>query len=394
MEEVVNRSNKMVSLGELASGMTHDFNNVLFSILMSLEFVLEELPPDHPARPDAEAIRTAVNGASSLTKPLLAFGRRQAVNPEVLVLNETIEGFKTILERTLGSMYSIKTDLAVNLQAVKADAGQIQQILMNLSVNARDAMPRGGELTIETNNVDVPEKVIRPPFTLEAGRYVRLSVTDKGCGMSQDVLTRVFEPFFTTKPKGLGTGLGLSMVYGIVEQSGGTVWIDSLPGQGTSVRIYLPRWETPVNDREPVPATNETSIPTILVADDEECIRVSVTRVLQSKGYRVLTASDGSDACRIGQSHEGKIDLILTDVMMPGLNGPDVAGILRHSRRDMRVLFMSGQAQQAIAHRGPDIITLDVLKKPFTLQELLGRVRDALAQAPEPFETFGLPVGN
>jgi signal transduction histidine kinase len=233
---------KMVSLGQLTAGMTHEFNNLLCTIMISVEFVLENLGPDHPARKDAEAVRTAINGAASLTQPLLAFGRGQVIRPEILRINDIVEVFRHLLERVIGAGHQIGIDLQKDPWPIRADPGQIQQVILNLVLNARDAMPPGGQITLETRNVEVPLRRVQGPFTLEPGSYVRLAVNDRGPGIAPELMDKILEPFFTTKEKGKGTGLGLPMVHGIAQQNGGALWIDSDPGLGASVQLYLPRF--------------------------------------------------------------------------------------------------------------------------------------------------------
>ena len=318
------------------------------------DLLLEDLGPADPKRDDVQQIRKAAEGAAALTRQLLAFSRQQVLQPKALDLKATVAGTEKLLKRLIGEDIQLTTFLAPDLGVVKADPGQIEQIIINLAVNARDAMPTGGRLTIEAANVDMDETYVRGHAPAGPGRYVMLALSDTGIGMDQQTKARIFEPFFTTKEPGKGTGLGLATVYGIVKQSGGFIWVYSEPGRGTSFKVYLPRVEEPA---EPAAAPMATVEPlrgteTVLVVEDAASVRMVTRQVLERYGYAVLEAPNGETALRLAAKHHGRIHLLLTDVVMPGLSGRQLAEQLAQLRPDMKVLYASGYADQAIVHHG------------------------------------------
>jgi CheY-like chemotaxis protein len=370
----------MDAIGRLASGVAHDFNNLLGAILVSADLLLEELAEDHPGREDATEIRKATMRASTLTRQLLAFGRKQALAPQVLNLNDLVAGLEEMLRRLLGESIEMRTGLSPGLGTVRADPVQLEQVIVNLVVNARDAMPHGGRLTVETANVELDEAYARTHAALEPGLYVMLTVTDTGSGMDAATQARLFEPFFTTKSSDKGTGLGLATVYGILKQSGGYIWVYSEPGKGTVFKIYLPLLRLAavalVVGGEPRATLRGTE--TVLVVEDQEQVRRVTRKVLEARGYRVLVATNGPQALELSEEYKGTIDILVTDVMMPGMSGRDVAVRLAKRRPKMRVLFVSGYADESIVHHGVLEPGVALLQKPFTADELARKVRDVL----------------
>jgi len=342
--------------------------------------MLLSLPVEHPHCATFEQIRQAGEKASRLIRQLLAFSRQQVLQPKVLDLNAVVANIDTMLQRVIGEDIDLLTILSPGLASVKADPGQIEQILMNLVVNARDAMPAGGRLTIETADVVLDTDYARTHVAVNPGRYVMLAVSDNGCGMDAETQARIFEPFFTTKEPGKGTGLGLSTVYGIVKQSGGQIGVYSEPGRGTTFRIYLPRIEAaaepvePGKAREQLPCGSET----ILLVEDEAGVRTLAKTILQTQGYTVLDAAQGKDAFLLSGQHEGLIHLMVTDMVMPEMSGPEVAERLKPLRPNMKVLFMSGFTDKAIVHNGELDPGMAFLQKPFTPQTLTRKVREVL----------------
>ena len=376
LEEELRQSQKMEAVGQLAGGIAHDFNNLLTAITNYSELLLDELGEESALRADVREIRAAADRAGALTRQLLAFGRRQVLQPTTLAVNDVVAELERMLRRLLGPEIVFGVALAPDAGNVSADRGQLEQVLMNLVVNARDAMPDGGALTIETGLALVGPNCVTG---LEPGAYVRIAVRDSGTGMDQATQTRVFEPFFTTKPPGKGTGLGLSTVYGIVAQSGGAVTIDSTPGRGTCMTILLPRVDATPSPRRPsgsVAAIPESgALGTVLVADDEESVRVAVARILRKAGYRVLVAANGQEALGAAESYGEPIEILLTDLSMPGMNGQELAARIRALRAETRVVLMSGHGGDELARQGPQREGLVFLQKPFTLQTLLGALR-------------------
>ncbi|MEV1288113.1 PAS domain S-box protein [Micromonospora sp. NPDC049679] len=387
LESRLQQSQRLESLGQLAGGVAHDFNNLLAVILNYTAFVAEELDAAElddaerwkPVARDVAQIQRAADRATALTHQLLAFGRQEVTRPRVLDVNEVVIEVEQLLCRTIGEHVRLAATLAPDLWAVKADPGQLEQVLVNLAVNARDAMPGGGTLTIETRNVVVDKEMdVRVPG-LHPGRYVQLRVSDTGRGMTSDVARRAFEPFFTTKPKGAGTGLGLATVYGILAQTGGTAQIYSEPGFGTTITAFIPATsELPVIEERPSPSPRTGGGETILVVEDEDAMREVTHRILHRNGYDVMTASGGVEAVELAQRHDGSIHLLLTDVVMPQMLGKDVAGRVTALRPSARVLYMSGYARPVLAEQGTLDPGVRLVEKPFSETELLAAVRGVL----------------
>jgi len=381
LEQQLQQSQKMEAVGRLAGGIAHDFNNLLMVISGYSEFLLDRLGPDPALRGPAQEIAGASQRASSLTRQLLAFSRKQMLAPKILDLNGVVTENLKMLTRVIGEDIDLLMVPASSLGAVRADAGQIDQVIMNLAVNARDAMPSGGKLTIETSNVSLDEEYARFHAPLRAGEYVMLSISDTGLGMDSETQSHIFEPFFTTKgPK--GTGLGLSTVYGIVKQSGGYIWVYSEPGKGSTFKIYLPRVAERVEPAQVVvpeePAFTEPGTETILLAEDEANLRYLARQFLEKQGYRVIEAVDGAAAMQIAVAHEGIIHLLLTDVIMPGMNGRELAQRISEIRPNTKVLYMSGYTENVIGHNGTLDADVRLLQKPFTLRDLKNTVREVL----------------
>jgi PAS domain S-box-containing protein len=380
LEAQLRQAQKMEAIGRLAGGIAHDFNNLLTVIIGFSELMLLSLPVGVPHHDSVEQIRQAGEKGASLTRQLLAFSRQQVLQPKVLDLNAVVANMDTMLQRVIGEDIDLLTMLSPSLTSVKADPGQIQQILMNLVVNARDAMPEGGRLTIETADVVLDTDYARRHVDVSPGRYVLLAVSDTGCGMDKQTQARLFEPFFTTKAEGKGTGLGLSTVYGIVKQSGGNIWVYSEPGHGTTFRIYLPRIEEaaqavePDKAQEPSPRGSET----ILLVEDEAGVRNLAKTILQTQGYTVLEAAQGEEALRLSGQHEGLIHLMVTDMVMPEMSGRELAERLKPLRPNMKILFVSGYTDKAMLHHGELDPGMAFLQKPFTPQTLARKVREVL----------------
>jgi two-component system, cell cycle sensor histidine kinase and response regulator CckA len=376
LEEQFRQAQKMEAVGRLAGGVAHDFNNLLTVIMSYADLLAAELPEGSAARQDLLEIRKAGAQAASLTGQLLAFSRQQVLAPIVLNLNELLGDMRKMLQRVLGEDIELSLRLAPQLGNVRADPGQLQQVMMNLAVNSRDAMPTGGQLTIQTADVGLSEEYVEAHQTVLPGPYTMLVVTDTGTGMDAETRSRAFEPFFTTKEKGRGTGLGLSTVYGIVQQSGGYIWLYSEPGHGTTFKIYLPRVDAPAE--EPLPRESAKTLKgteTILLVEDEAMMRPLVKGILQGRGYRVLVAQNAEEALTLAREHVGPIHLLLTDVVMPGVSGPDLAVRLAASRPEAVVLYMSGYTDDAIVHYGLFKRGLNYIQKPFTPGMLSQKVR-------------------
>jgi PAS domain S-box-containing protein len=395
LEQQLRQSQKMEAVGRLAGGIAHDFNNLLMVISGYSEFLLDRLGPEPALRAPAQEIASAAGRATSLTRQLLAFSRKQMMAPKVLDLNGIVTENLKMLTRVIGEDIDLVMVPAAGLGAVRADAGQIEQVIMNLAVNARDAMPSGGKLTIETSNVSLDDDYARFHAPLRAGDYVMLAISDNGLGMDSETQSHIFEPFFTTKgPK--GTGLGLSTVYGIVKQSGGYIWVYSEPGRGTTFKIYLPR----VAERAESPAlvvssaesaAAEPGTETILLVEDEANLRYLARQFLEKQGYRVIEAADGVVAMQIAVAHEGVIHLLLTDVIMPGMNGRELAQRMSEIRPNTKVLYMSGYTENVIGHNGTLDAGVRLLQKPFTLRDLKSKVREVLDSTSIPRED-AMPV--
>jgi len=378
LEDQFRQSQKMEAVGRLAGGVAHDFNNLLTVINGYSELLLRQLGEDSPLRKEVDEIRKAGDRASMLTRQLLIFSRRQVLQPKVLDLNATVSGMATMLRRLIGEDIDLRIVPEEGLGRVKADPGQVEQIILNLVVNARDAMPGGGRLSIGTSNTLLDGTFSSMhPYTV-TGPHVLLAVSDTGVGMSEDTQSHLFEPFFTTKERGKGTGLGLCTVYGIVKQSQGYIHVYSELGKGTSVKIYLPRAGGEDETVPPVPVPAPHGTETVLVAEDDAQIRDFVTRVLSAKGYRVLPASDGFDALRLCGEYADPVDLLVTDVVMPRMGGRELASRVETAKPGIRVLFVSGYTEDAISHHGILEAGLEFLQKPFTTDDLLRKVRKVL----------------
>ncbi len=388
LEQQLRQAQKMEAVGRLAGGIAHDFNNLLMVISGYCEFLLERIGPDPALRGPAQEIANAANRATSLTKQLLAFSRKQMLAPKVLDLNGVVTENLKMLNRLIGEDIDLVMVPGSELGAVKADPGQIEQVIMNLAVNARDAMPRGGRLTIETSNATLDDDYARLHTPVAPGEYVMLAISDTGVGMDMETQNHVFEPFFTTKGH-KGTGLGLSTVYGIIKQSGGYIWVYSESGKGTTFKIYLPLVSATGETIHVQPAETapvEQGHETILVVEDEMNLRRLARQYLEKQGYTVLEAVDGSAAINISSSYPGPIHLLLTDVIMPGMNGKELAQRLTALRPETRVLYMSGYTENVIGHNGTLDNGVTLLPKPFTLPALKAKVREML-NTPTPMET-------
>jgi two-component system cell cycle sensor histidine kinase/response regulator CckA len=378
-EEALRQAQRLEAIGRLAGGVAHDFNNLLSVINGYCNLMLTQLDETHPLRADLEAIERAGRQAASLTQQLLAFSRRQILKPEVLNLNTVVAETHRMLKRVIGEDIDLVFVPAEDLGNVKVDPGQAEQVLMNLAVNARDAMPLGGTLTIETMNVELDEDYARQHPGVQPGRYVMLAVSDTGTGMDEAVRERIFEPFFTTKELGKGTGLGLAMVYGIVKQSGGNIWAYSEVGKGSTFKVYLPRVDEEVRERRPEPAEPRAlGSETVLLVEDDEAVRKLAGRMLEGAGYKVLTADGGPEALRLVESAEKAPDILVTDVVMPAMSGRELWERLRARHPGMRVLYISGYTDNAIAHYGLLDPGTHLVSKPFTAGELAGMVRRVL----------------
>src|SRR6201997_565594 len=390
LEEQLRQSQKMEAVGRLAGGIAHDFNNLLMGISGYSEFLLERLGAEPHLRGPAQEIASAAERASSLTRQLLAFSRKQMLAPRIINLNHIATENLKMLTRMIGEDIDLVLVPGQNLWSVRADAGQIDQVIMNLAVNARDAMPSGGKLTIETSNVTLDEEYARLQTPLRPGDYVMVAISDTGVGMDAETQSHIFEPFFTTKgPK--GTGLGLSTVYGIVKQSGGYVWVYSEIGRGTTFKIYLPRVAGTGEPVVQVPATLqsqrvEPGTETILLVEDEANLRYLARQYLEKQGYKVVEAADGAVAVQIAVAHDATIHLLLTDVIMPGMNGRELAQRICEIRPNVKVLYMSGYTENVIGHNGMLDAGVRLLQKPFTLRDLKTKVREVLDATPTPPE--------
>ncbi len=379
LEEQFRQSQKMEAVGQLAGGIAHDFNNLLTAILGNTQLLLRELPPGDSMHGDVEEIRKASERAASHTRQLLAYSRRQMLQPEVLDLNVVMAEMDKMLRRLIGEHIDLVAVFAPDLGRVRADPNQIEQVIVNLAVNARDAMPDGGKLTIATANVDLDETFAQAHLGSVPGSYAMLSVTDTGVGMDATVRAHLFEPFFTTKEVGKGTGLGLATVYGIVKQSGGYISVYSEPGHGSSFKIYLPRIATPAEPPAGAPKGGPApGSETVLVVEDEPAVLTLSRRALESQGYVVLAASDADAALRVVERHGGMIHLLLTDVVMPGLSGRELADRLSAQRPGIRVLYMSGYPGDAVVQHGTLPLGSAFLQKPFSPDGLARKVRDVL----------------
>jgi two-component system, cell cycle sensor histidine kinase and response regulator CckA len=372
------QSQKMEGIGRLAGGIAHDFNNMLTIIVGYSEILLNNFSPDNPAREELEMIKDAGERAVALTSKILAFSRKQIVYPKVLDLNVVIKDTLKLLHRLVGEDIELITIPAPDLGSVKADMTQIEQAVFNLAINSRDAMPQGGKLIFETANIDLDASFVCHHNGSHQGRFVMLAVRDTGAGMDFETKSHIFEPFFTTKEAGKGTGLGLSTVYGFVKQSGGYITVDSEPGQGATIKIYFPRVDELIDQTQPFEAAGYEGSETILLVEDEGNVKKLATRWLKEKGYTVFAANDGPDALRIAEESNEKIDLLVTDIVMPkGLNGLDLADKLRSLRPGIKVLFISGYSTGCASNA---VLNLNILPKPFTDESLTSKVRETLQQ--------------
>ena len=380
LEEHLGLVQKLEAIGQLAGGVAHDFNNSLMAIRGYSELMLSRLDARDELYRDAAGIKKAADGAAALTGQLLAFSRKQVLQPTLVDLSSVVLRTQDMLERLIGEDIELRASVRSPLGLVNADRNQIEQVIVNLAVNARDAMPTGGTLTIETSDVELDESYASARIVVQPGSYVLLAVSDNGCGMDSSVRERVFEPFFTTKAPGEGTGMGLSTVYGIVKQSGGYIWAYSEPGIGSTFKVYLPRvyapaYEASVPSAEPnVPAGSET----VLLVEDQDEVRGVVRTMLERHGYRVLAAADAAEAVMWCERHGGEIDLLLTDVVMPGVSGPQLAERIGNLRPELKVLFMSGYTDDTIVHHGVLEEGVEFLQKPFTGDALAARIRGVL----------------
>jgi CheY-like chemotaxis protein len=369
----------MEAVGRLAGGIAHDFNNVLSVILSYGEMLLADMKPGEPMRDDIEEIRKAGLRAADLTRQLLMFSRQQVLAPKVLNLNDVLANMDRMLQRILGADVDLVSLPALPLGRVRADPSSIEQVIMNLVVNARDAMPTGGKLTMETANVVLDEAYAQAHLGVNAGPHVMLAVSDTGTGINQATLARIFEPFFTTKESGKGTGLGLSTVFGVVQQSGGSIWVYSEVGKGTTFKVYLPRVEAAIEIvGATVPPTTLRGSETILLVEDDDQVRVVARGILRRSGYHVIEARNAGEALLHCEEHAETIHVLLTDVVMPQMSGPALAKRLVTTRPDMKVLCMSGYTDDSIVRHGVLEAHIAYLQKPFTPDTLTAKVREVL----------------
>ena len=384
VEQHLRQAQQMEAVGRLAGGMAHEANNQMSVVLSASAFILQRGDIPGPVRHDVESIKRAAERTAAVTAQLLAFGRRQLLRPVVLNINEVVREFMPALRRTLGENFEVELRADDTISHIKADRGQVEQVLLNLTLNARDAMPHGGRLELETGSVTLSEHYsgFKPDVFIRPGTYVVLSVRDTGQGMDPSTLEHAFEPFFTTKPVGQGTGLGLSTVYGIVKQSGGYVWAYSEGGRGTTVKVYLPAIQDPVElapAAQPAPAGSAGEV--ILVVEDEESVRTMIARTLEAEGYQVREAGDGQEALALLEENAGAVDLIITDLAMPQVSGRELAERVGRSRPDLPVLFISGYTDDEMIRRGLIEPNQPFISKPFTPDTLAARVRALLDQA-------------
>lgn len=384
LTDQLRQAQKMQAVGELAGGVAHDFNNLLMVVKGHAQLLLERLPEGAPLHHSAEQVEKAADRAASLTRQLLAFSRKQVLQPRVLDMNEVVAGMIKMFSRVIGENIEMAFLPGGKLGRVKADPGQIEQVLLNLVVNARDAMPDGGRLTLETANVELDRSYSATHASVEPGPYVMLTVTDTGCGMDAQTQSRIFEPFFTTKGPGKGTGLGLATVYGVVKQSGGYIWLYSEVGRGTTFKIYLPEVMSEV-DRpaaEPDRAVEARASETVLFVEDDQAVRELVRDYLIGSGYRVLEATDGVEALKIVAAHRGTIDLLITDVVMPHLSGPELVARLSAERPGLKILFLSGYTDDTVFRHGVLEGGVAFLQKPFNLKAFAQKIREVLNGQP------------
>jgi PAS domain S-box-containing protein len=380
MEKQIRLSQRMEAIGELAGGVAHDFNNLLTVILGCADVVHDALSPEHPATKNVEMIRQAGLSAADLTRQLLAFSRQQMLQPRVLDLKEVIDKTQALLRRLIAENIEITIRLEPSLGCVKADPGQIEQVLLNLAVNARDAMPKGGRLTIEARNIELDRSYKDDRLIVVPGRYVMLAVEDTGCGMDRETQARIFDPFFTTKELGKGTGMGLATVYGIVKQSNGYIWVYSEPSKGTVFKVYLPVIDEsaqPIEQEQPEVTVLRGS-KTILLAEDSDSLREMAKEYLESVGYNVIASASGKDALQRAKDFDGTIHLLLTDIVMPEMSGPELAAEIASLRPGVRIIFTSGYADDAIARHGILDPRATFIQKPYRPKALARKIREVL----------------
>jgi PAS domain S-box-containing protein len=379
LEDQFRQAQKMEAVGRLAGGVAHDFNNLLMVVSGYTEVLMEALDENDPLLVKVQAIQQAADRATTLTRQLLAFSRKQLLELKVVDVNSIVADMERLLRPLIGENIDLTTKLTPNVGHTRADAGQLEQVIMNLVVNAKDAMPDGGRILIQTSEAD-PDTARREHSLIEPGTYILLSVSDTGAGMDRETQSRIFEPFFTTKEKGKGTGLGLSTVYGIVKQGGGYIFAQSEPGCGTTFRIYLPRVADPADsprvDKHAQAAAGGSE--TVLLVEDEESVRELVRETLKTRGYTVIEASDGIAGMRVSEEYQGNIEILITDVVMPGMSGRELAKRVAAARPNIRVLYLSGYTEDAIIHEGALEPGTGFLQKPFTLQVLARKVREVL----------------
>lgn len=383
LEQQLQQAQRLDTVGRLAGGIAHDFNNLLTAILSSASVARDCLPPDHEAQADLADVQLAGERATQLTKQLLAFARRQPVAQQPIELNERVSTMERMLSRLVGPAVALRVTLGESLWHVRADGPQLEQVLVNLAVNARDAMPGGGRLTIRTGNRTLGEGAGPLPRPMPAGDYVEIVISDTGSGMDAETLAHVFEPFYTTKPVGQGTGLGLAMCYGIVRQHHGAIWIESSPGRGTTAFILLPRYDGPLpappeRERRETPVALAVGTETILLVEDEPQVRAVAARVMRSAGYRVLEATNGRDGVQVARREKDGIDMIVSDVVMPEMGGKEMVELARQFLPDVAVLFVSGYTAGSFPLANDNRMANSFLQKPFTPQELLSAVRQLL----------------
>ena len=379
LEDQLLHAQKMEAVGRLAGGVAHDFNNMLTVISGYNRMILDELSTLDPLRGYAEEILKAADRAGALTQQLLAFSRRQVMQPRVISVNAVVAQTEKMLRRLIGEDVELLFGLAPDAGNIKADPGHVEQAIVNLAVNARDAMPLGGRMNIETANVHLDENYARTHMGVTPGDFVMIAVSDTGIGMDAETRRRIFEPFFTTKEKGKGTGLGLATVYGIVKQTGGDIWVYSEPGRGTTFKLYFPRVSEPVVESggPETPSAGGAS-ETILVVEDEKAVRDLTVRMLERLGYHLLTAASGAEAIAVSRAFSGTIHLLLTDVVMPNMSGRQLADELAVSRPDMKVLYLSGYTENTVLHHGVLDAKVEFLPKPFSREVLSRRIREIL----------------
>jgi len=382
LEEQLLHAQKMEAVGRLAGGVAHDFNNMLTVISGYNRMILDELSTMDPLRGYAEEILKAADRAGALTNQLLAFSRRQIMRPRVINVNAVMAQSQKMLQRLIGEDVELRVALREDAGNIRADPGHVAQAVVNLAVNARDAMPLGGRLTIETANVTLDENYVRTHMGVKPGDFVMIAVSDTGHGMDAETRRRIFEPFFTTKEKGKGTGLGLATVYGMVKQTGGDIWVYSEPGQGSTFKLYFPRVSEPVSDQgEAAEGRAERAVgETVLVVEDEAAVRELTVRILQQLGYNVLSAGSAAEALEMSAAHEGEIALLVTDVVMPNMSGRQLADGLCLQRPETKVLFLSGYTENAVVHHGVLDEGVDFLQKPFSREGLAKKMREVLGK--------------